>query len=87
MTYISLNFDLYRVLLFFRHTHTNTHIHPAWSSSLGFLSACFVAGGVGPPLQGVQIRLVNWEEGGYRVTDSPPRGEIVIGGGNVATGT
>jgi len=29
---------------------------------------------------------VNWEEGGYRVTDSPHRGEIVIGGGNVATG-
>jgi len=43
-------------------------------------------GGVGPPLQGVQIKLVNWEEGGYRVTDSPHRGEIVIGGGNVATG-
>jgi long-chain acyl-CoA synthetase len=43
-------------------------------------------GGVGPPLQGVQIKLVNWEEGGYRVTDSQPRGEIVIGGGNVAFG-
>jgi len=41
-------------------------------------------GGVGPPLQGVQIKLVNWEEGGYRVTDSRPRGEIVIGGENVA---
>jgi len=41
-------------------------------------------GGVGPPLQGVQIKLVNWEEGGYRVTDSSPRGEIVIGGENVA---
>jgi len=43
-------------------------------------------GGVGPPLQGVQIKLVNWEEGGYRVTDKPPRGEIVVGGENVATG-
>ncbi|XP_023343813.1 LOW QUALITY PROTEIN: long-chain-fatty-acid--CoA ligase 4-like [Eurytemora carolleeae] len=43
-------------------------------------------GGVGPPLQGVQIKLINWEEGGYRVTDSQPRGEIVIGGGNVAIG-
>ena len=43
-------------------------------------------GGVGPPLQGVQIKLINWEEGGYRVTDSQPRGEIVIGGGNVALG-
>jgi len=44
-------------------------------------------GSSGPPLQGVQIRLVNWEEGGYRVTDQPrPRGEIVLGGGNIATG-
>lgn len=41
----------------------------------------------GPPLQGVQIKLVNWSEGGYSVTDRPcPRGEVVIGGGNVATG-
>jgi len=42
-------------------------------------------GRVGPPLQEVDIRLVNWEEGGYRVTDSQgPRGEVVIGGGHVA---
>ena len=41
----------------------------------------------GTPLQGVQVRLVNWPEGGYHVTDQPcPRGEIVIGGENVATG-
>ena len=41
----------------------------------------------GPPLQGVEVKLINWEEGNYLVTDSPnPRGEIVIGGGNVATG-
>jgi len=33
------------------------------------------------------LRLVNWEEGGYRVTDKPyPRGEIYIGGDNVALG-
>ena len=33
----------------------------------------------------VNIRLVSWEEGGYRVTDSEgPRGEIVIGGSHVA---
>ena len=44
-------------------------------------------GGVGPPLYGVKISLVNWEEGNYRVTDKPcPRGEILIGGENVATG-
>ena len=44
-------------------------------------------GSSGTPLQGVQIKLVNWPEGGYYVTDKPcPRGEIVIGGENVATG-
>lgn len=44
-------------------------------------------GASGPPLQGVKVRLVNWEEGGYRVTDTPlPRGEIILGGGNIATG-
>ena len=41
----------------------------------------------GPPLQGVEIKLLNWEEGNYLVTDSPnPRGEIYIGGPNVAAG-
>ena len=40
---------------------------------------------VGPPLQEVDIRLVNWDEGGYTVTDQQgPRGEIVVGGGHVA---
>ena len=44
-------------------------------------------GKVGPPNQGVQIKLENWEEGNYRVTDSPrPRGEIIVGGHNVAEG-
>ena len=34
-------------------------------------------GTVGPPVQGVHIRLENWEEGNYRVTDKPrPRGEL-----------
>jgi long-chain acyl-CoA synthetase len=42
---------------------------------------------VGPPNQGMQIKLVNWEEGNYRVTDKPrPRGEIIIGGSSVADG-
>ena len=42
---------------------------------------------VGPPNQGMQIKLVNWEEGNYRVTDKPrPRGEIIIGGPSVADG-
>ena len=44
-------------------------------------------GTVGAPVQGVNIQLVNWEEGNYRVTDKPrPRGEIYIGGPNVAQG-
>jgi len=50
-------------------------------------SADLSTGTVGPPLQEVDIRLVNWEEGGYHVTDSQgPRGEIVIGGAHVAKG-
>ena len=41
----------------------------------------------GPPNQGMQIKLINWEEGNYRVTDQPrPRGEIVIGGPSVSEG-
>lgn len=44
-------------------------------------------GRVGAPLTCCQIKLVNWEEGGYNVDDTPnPRGEIVIGGNNVAMG-
>ena len=42
---------------------------------------------VGPPNVGMQIALVNWEEGNYRVTDKPrPRGEVVIGGGSITQG-
>merc|ERR1712126_141834 len=44
-------------------------------------------GRVGPPVKGAQIRLANWEEGNYRVTDKPrPRGEVLIGGGNITAG-
>lgn len=44
-------------------------------------------GRVGAPLMNVDMKLLNWEEGGYRVTDKPsPRGEIHIGGDNVAVG-
>lgn len=32
-------------------------------------------GTAGPPLQGVQIQLINWDEGNYTVDDQPnPRG-------------
>ena len=31
--------------------------------------------GAGPPLQGVQVKLINWDEGNYTVDDKPnPRG-------------
>jgi len=44
-------------------------------------------GRVGPPLQQISLRLVDWEEGGYLVSDPHgPRGEVVIGGGQVAAG-
>lgn len=44
-------------------------------------------GVVGSIVPACELRLVNWEEGGYRNTDTPnPRGEIYIGGDNVAAG-
>jgi len=44
-------------------------------------------GRVGAPMAGMEIKMVNWEEGNYRVTDSPqPRGELMIGGNSVAQG-
>lgn len=44
-------------------------------------------GRVGAPTTVCDIKLVNWEEGNYRVTDKPyPRGEIIIGGENVSAG-
>jgi long-chain acyl-CoA synthetase len=51
-----------------------------FSSELGY-------GHVGTPMGGFDIRLINWEEGNYRVTNKPhPQGEIIVGGGNVAIG-
>ena len=44
-------------------------------------------GRIGAPLHGVKIKLIDWEEGGYRVTDKPyPRGELVVGGDSMAKG-
>ena len=44
-------------------------------------------GEVGSVIECVEIRLVDWPEGNYRVTDKPnPRGEIWIGGANVTLG-
>ena len=42
---------------------------------------------VGSNIATTEIRLINWEEGGYKVTDKPnPRGEVYIGGDNVTMG-
>ena len=36
-------------------------------------------------MTGAEGRLVNWEEGNYKVTDEPsPRGEIILGGDSIA---
>ncbi|XP_044752999.1 long-chain-fatty-acid--CoA ligase 4 isoform X3 [Coccinella septempunctata] len=44
-------------------------------------------GRVGAATTVCDIKLVNWEEGNYRVTDKPyPRGEIIIGGDNISAG-
>lgn len=44
-------------------------------------------GTVGPPQYGSKIKLQDWEEGGYRVTDEPnPRGEILVKAASVASG-
>ena len=41
----------------------------------------------GGPMAGMEIRLINWEEGNYKITDKPrPRGELVLGGNPVTRG-
>merc|ERR1719369_1110935 len=56
------------------------------------MGTCMMAGDsttgkVGAPMAGMEIKMVNWEEGNYRVSDMPrPRGEIIIGGASVARG-
>ena len=36
-------------------------------------------------MAGAEARLVNWEEGGYEVTDKPnPRGEVILGVDSIA---
>ncbi|CAN7939053.1 unnamed protein product [Ixodes hexagonus] len=46
-----------------------------------------IFGHIGSPLQGCYLKLVNWDEAGYHITDQPrPRGEIVVGGECVTPG-
>ncbi|XP_017768063.1 PREDICTED: long-chain-fatty-acid--CoA ligase 4 isoform X2 [Nicrophorus vespilloides] len=46
-----------------------------------------ICGRVGHPTTSCRIRMVNWEEGNYRVTDKPyPRGEVIVGGANISAG-
>ena len=46
-----------------------------------------ITGRVGPPVQNSKLKLINWEEGNYRVTDKPhPRGEVILGGNQIAKG-
>jgi long-chain acyl-CoA synthetase len=55
-----------------------------------FHSTCIyvpLEGMTGGPLTCCDVKLVSWEEGNYRIKDWPnPRGEIHIGGSNVAVG-
>lgn len=44
-------------------------------------------GRVGATTTVCDLKLVNWEEGNYRISDKPyPRGEIIIGGENISAG-
>lgn len=57
------------------------------SSALSQLPNQTDTGTVGSVIPCSEIRLVDWPEAGYRCTDKPnPRGEIYIGGNNVAVG-
>ncbi|XP_018324557.1 long-chain-fatty-acid--CoA ligase 4 isoform X2 [Agrilus planipennis] len=44
-------------------------------------------GRAGAPTTLCDVKLVNWDEGNYRISDKPyPRGEVVIGGDHVSPG-
>jgi long-chain acyl-CoA synthetase len=46
-----------------------------------------LTGTTGDPMPCCAVKLANWEEGNYRVSDFPnPRGEIHVGGSNVVVG-
>merc|ERR1719422_1254947 len=44
-------------------------------------------GNVGGPMAAMEVRLINWSEGNYRISDKPyPREELVLGGEPVTRG-
>eukprot|EP00092_Neocalanus_flemingeri_P024233 GFUD01026282.1.p1 GENE.GFUD01026282.1~~GFUD01026282.1.p1 ORF type:complete len:737 (-),score=160.12 GFUD01026282.1:30-2240(-) len=44
-------------------------------------------GNVGGPMAGMEVRLIDWEEGKYKISDKPyPRGELVLGGDPITRG-
>lgn len=44
-------------------------------------------GKAGTPMAGMELKLINWDEGNYKVTDRPnPRGEILVSGQSIAKG-
>lgn len=44
-------------------------------------------GHTGPPNYGVLVKLIDWDEGGYRTSDKPnPRGEVVVAGDCITKG-
>merc|ERR1712013_844850 len=41
----------------------------------------------GGAMAGMEVRITNWEEGTYKITDKPnPRGELILGGNSVTRG-
>lgn len=44
-------------------------------------------GRIGSPLNGVHVRLIDWQEGDYTIEDKPnPRGELIVGGKMISSG-
>lgn len=57
------------------------------SSTTGMDMDDDLIGHCGAPILGVMMRLVDWEEGNYKITDTPrPRGEIIVAGPSVCKG-
>ncbi|KAK0589331.1 hypothetical protein LWI29_012780 [Acer saccharum] len=87
VTYSKFKFDLLYV------SSIRAPIGQGYGLTETFAGAAFsewddtTVGRVGPPLPCSYIKLVSWEEGGYKSSDKPmPRGEVVVGGFSVTAG-